>query len=322
MSDNIKVLLVGCGYMGKEYVKVLNDMGICPLVVGNSQVGTSKFKEKTGIEALPGGLDDNIEKIRQWKPEFAIVATPILQLCRHTDELIDVGIKNILVEKPVGLDLTMVQGISNKAAQNSANVYVAYNRRFYASVDGAKRIIENDGGLKSMIFEFTEWADKIADIENPLEEKRNWLLANSTHVIDLAFYLGGMPREIKCFTGGEDKLDWHPQAAIYSGAGVTEKDVLFSYSANWDGPGRWSLEFITKYHRLILKPLEELKIQDRNSVVISDYSLEDSADKEFKPGLYQMVSAFLNHKKGVLKTINDHCIFMQTVDMIARLNMN
>lgn len=62
MSDNIKVLLVGCGYMGKEYVKVLNDMGICPLVVGNSQVGTSKFKEKTGIEALPGGLDDKLKK--------------------------------------------------------------------------------------------------------------------------------------------------------------------------------------------------------------------------------------------------------------------
>ena len=84
-------------------------------------------------------------------------------------------------------------------------------------------------------------------------------MANSTHVVDLAFFLGGAPEKISSYVGG--KLDWHPNGSIFSGAGITKNNTLFSYNANWEAPGRWGVEVITNKSRLILRPLEKLQIQ-------------------------------------------------------------
>ncbi len=49
MSNNIKVLLIGCGYMGIECTKVLTAQGIRPIVVGRGK-GKQKFsKKKQGL---------------------------------------------------------------------------------------------------------------------------------------------------------------------------------------------------------------------------------------------------------------------------------
>ena len=68
-------------------------------------------------------------------------------------------------------------------------------------------LVESDGGIKSLSFDFTEWADKISLLEKPQEVKDRWILSNSSHVLDLAFYLVGKPKEIFCFQGGS--IDWH-----------------------------------------------------------------------------------------------------------------
>ena len=49
----------------------------------------------------------------------------------------------------------------------------------------------------------------------------------------------------------------------FSGAGISISGALFSYQANWQSAGRWSVEILTKKNRLILCPLEELKVQKR-----------------------------------------------------------
>ena len=44
----------------------------------------------------------------------------------------------------------------------------------------------------------------------------------------------------------------------FCGAGLSKNNIPFSYQANWDAPGRWSLEVLTKYRRYVLRPMEEL----------------------------------------------------------------
>ncbi len=151
----------------------------------------------------------------------------------------------------------------------------------------------------------------------PKEEgvKEQWLLHNSTHVMDLAFYLGGRPKEISCYTAGS--LNWHPSGSIYSGAGITENGALFSYQANWESPGRWGVEVLTKKHRLILRPLERLHIQNIGSVAVEEVSLEDELDKKFKPGLYLQVQAFVEGKTSNLPDIQGQSINLHYYQMIG-----
>jgi predicted dehydrogenase len=291
---NKNILLIGAGQMAIDYHKVLNDLEVPFTVVGRGESSAKLYFEKTGVKPIVGGLKAFL--LDNPKPcSHAIVAVGVEKLAQTTSQLLEYGIKNILVEKPAGLNKEEIESVSKLTKKNNANVYVAYNRRFYASVLKAKEIIENDGGVISFNFDFTEWSHEIEKLEKASGVKENWFLTNSTHVVDLAFYLGGEPKKIASFISGG--LDWHPSASIFSGAGVSEAGALFSYQANWESAGRWSVEMLTKRNRLLFRPLEKLQIQKRGSVQINlvediDYSL----DETYKPGLFLQTSSFLNLK--------------------------
>lgn len=292
MSYNLsskKVILFGTGKMGVEYSKVLKHLGVDFSVVGRSKAGAKRFYSQTGIMALPKGFLAWKEKC-ETNIEFAIVAVSVEELSKIAINLIDSGVRKILVEKPAGVDTEEIELLKDKAKETGTKTIIAYNRRFYSSLLESQKIIKEDGGVRSFSFEFTEWGHLIP--ENIKEcVKRNWFLANSTHVVDMAFFLGGEPKEFKSFTAGG--CDWHPIATVFSGAGVTKNGALFSYHANWGGPGRWGVEVITDSHRLIFRPLEKLQVQLKGSVAIEFVEIDDQIDKDFKAGLFRQTEYFL-----------------------------
>ena len=308
MSDNLSknIWLVGAGQMAIDYHNVLNDLKVPFTVVGRGIESATSFTEKTGVRPFSGGLSSFLSK----GPEpcsHAIVAVGVEKLAEITKELLGYGIKNILVEKPAGLNKEEIELVGKLTKEKNANVFVAYNRRFYASVLKTKEIIKADGGITSFNFEFTEWSHEIEKLEKAEGIKENWFLANSSHVIDLAFYLGGKPEKISCYTAGG--LDWHPSASIFSGAGVSETGALFSYQANWESAGRWSVEILTNEHRLILRPMEKLQIQKRGSIAqefdeMIDYTLDD----RYKPGLFLQSKYYLNGPNSDLCAISDQLL--------------
>ena len=292
MSDNLsskKVVIFGTGKMGVEYSKVIQHLGVNFSVVGRSEAGVERFYTETGIRAIPHGFSAWRKKYKG-DVEFAIVAVSVEELSETTINLMDIGVKKILLEKPAGLNTEEVKLVRDKAEETGTNIIIGYNRRFYASVLKAQEIIQKDGGVESFNFEFTEWVHTIPD-HIKAEVKQNWFLANSTHVADLAFFLGGEPKYMASFTAGG--CDWHPAATIFCGAGVTCDGALFSYQANWFAPGRWSAEFLTCQHRLILRPLEKLHVQFPKSVAVELLAIDDRLDIDFKPGLYKQTDFFL-----------------------------
>ncbi|MCM3760896.1 Gfo/Idh/MocA family oxidoreductase [Alkalihalobacillus oceani] len=313
MYDYIReeeLLLVGTGNMAQQYSKVLQAQNIPFYVIGRSEKGTMRFEENTGISAFPNGVSSYIQTGRPL-PKQAVVAVNVENLYNVATELIDNGVKRILIEKPGGLHFTEVKMLLEKAQKRSVEIFVAYNRRFYSSVIEAQRIIEFDGGVTSFQFDFTEWSHKVEKLNKPKEVLENWLFCNSSHVIDLAFFLGGVPKSIQSYKNGE--LDWHKNGAIFVGSGVSEREALFSYQANWKAPGRWGIELFTKKTRLILQPLEELYIQSLGSLSIDKVQIEDSLDRQFKPGLYKQIEAFKNHKKEHLLDLRSHLLLCNSV---------
>lgn len=313
MADT--VLLVGSGYMGIEYAKVLKHLNIPMTVVSRGLQSSEKFEQETGIRAIPGGIEKWLVNEKQY-PDAAIVCVTENMLGDVTRRLIQAGIKSILVEKPGGLSSDDIRSVERYASNYKADVYVGYNRRFHTSTLKGKEIIQEDGGVTSFNFEFTEWSHVIEGLQKAEGVKEEWFLANSTHVIDLAFYLGGVPKEICTFTSGG--THWHPTASVYVGAGKSEKGALFSYQANWEAPGRWSTEILTRKHRLIFRPLEKLQIQKIGSIAIEEVSLDDKLDKEFKPGLYRMVDSFIAEDKQGLQPIGEQVRWLEFYEKINK----
>lgn len=291
MSDHVKKIgLIGLGLMAQDYAKVLYALQVPVVAIGRSETKVHAFKEATGIDAISGGIEKYLENNPVF--ETCIVAVDLLQLAPVTMYLLNKGVKNILLEKPGGMSVSEIDSVRQLAALKKANVYIAYNRRFFASVLKAKELIEADGGVKSIHFEFTEWSHIIRNLEKPTEVKEKWMLANSSHVIDMAFYLAGSPEHMQSFQTGT--LDWHSKAAVFGGAGLTKKGALFTYHANWASAGRWGVEVMTSKRKLILCPLEKLKEMKVGEIKISDVDLEDADDIQFKPGLKKQVEAFLH----------------------------
>ena len=128
-------------------------------------------------------------------------------------------------------------------------------------------------------------------------------MANSSHVADLAFFLGGKPKTFHAYTAGAGGLSWYKMGSIFSGAGVSENGALFSYQANWQSGGRWGVEIMTPKRRLILRPLEKLFIQERGSFEIKEEEIDYMIDKNFKAGFYKQVKAFLSGQTEDLLTV-------------------
>jgi predicted dehydrogenase len=293
--------LIGAGPMSIDYAKVLKALAVNFIVIGRGNSSSQKFEDITQISVIKGGLNSFLEN-KPAAPVQAIVSVGVEALKDVSVALLRYGIKNILVEKPAGLNLEEISDIEKLSKSLAARVWVAYNRRFYTSVQKAREIIDEDGGLTSFNFEFTEWSHKIEKISKAAGVKESWFLANSSHVVDLAFFIGGNPEKISCYTAGG--LSWHPSASIFSGAGKTKAGVLFSYQANWNAPGRWSVEFLTRNHRLILRPLELLQIQKKGSIEIEPVNLDDKLDRDFKPGLFKQVEFFINGSHSNLCSIH------------------
>jgi predicted dehydrogenase len=291
----MKVILVGTGPIGMEYAKVLKALSIDVVACGRNEERSVKFSRDTGLETIAGGIENFLRS--HVCPEVAIVAVSEAQLGVVTKGLVEAGAKRILVEKPGARNAMEIYELVKLAKEKGCDIRVGYNRRFYASVLRAHEMIKEDGGVTSFNFEFTEWAHRIEPLVKEPGVKELWFLHNSTHIIDLAFHLCGFPSQLNAISEG--KLSWHPKAR-FVGSGISERGAVFSYFADWEAPGRWSLEILTRRRRLIFRPVEDLLVQAIGGIAIESVKLDNMLDVQFKPGYYRQVEAFFSEPNKLL----------------------
>tara|TARA_B100000886_G_scaffold337440_1_gene298151 strand:- start:33 stop:986 length:954 start_codon:yes stop_codon:yes gene_type:complete len=297
------VILIGCGLMSIEYYKVLESLNKNVEVIGRGNISAKKFEEKTKKEVYKKGLNNYLENFQV--PKFAIVAVGINQLYEVVLILVKAGIKNILLEKPGDIDIENILRIRNFAEENKCQIWIGYNRRFNASILKLKDLIIKDGGISSLFFEFTEFSEKIKELNTPENIKNKWLIANSSHVIDLVFHLIGRPNPEKFFPIHRGGLGWHKASSIFVGSGESDKNIPFSYISDWNCPGRWGIKVMTQKKTYLLKPLEKLKFITRNHLDPIEYELDDTNDENFKPGLYLQCKSFLEETNDNLCSISE-----------------
>jgi len=295
MSNHLEVLVVGAGKIAQEYVKVLIALDTKPIVVtrgvNKAELINSLFEN---ITVITGGIESFLSN-NSTLPDYAIVATPAPTLFNISRLLIESGVRNILIEKPGVFNYQHAMELSEMAKIHGSKVSIGFNRRAFQSVQRAKEIIENDGGIVSMHFDFSEaiYRQSEKDLARYDEESLSyWGIANSSHVIDLAFYLLGPIKHLKTARYGDD-ITWHKNGSIFMGFGESLNGVPFSYHSNWNCPGRWRIEVMTSHRKLIFSPLEQLSQQTLHSFHIEDVKIDTVIDNKYKPGYCLQVKRFI-----------------------------
>jgi predicted dehydrogenase len=313
-ENNEAILLVGAGKMAVEYAKALALLDIRPIVLGRGAASAAEFSKHTGITPSTGPLADQLTKLAQI-PSTAIVAVNAQYLAAVTTQLLHLGVKRLLVEKPAALDIDEMAGLVKAVEAAGAEVFLGYNRRFMSSVLRAKEMVKEDGGILSVKFDFSEPARRIAQLDKPQRELDTWFYGNSSHVVDLAFHFFGEPVNLSGDVSGG--VSWHPAAGIFSGHGRNADGALLTWHANWMAPGRWGVEVMTPERRLILQPLEKLRVQSQTGFDEVAIDLDDADDKACKPGLLNQIRAFLSGEPaGILPELRDHARYMQYYEIV------
>ena len=98
---------------------------------------------------------------------------------------------------------------------------------------------------------------------------------------------------------------------------MTDQNVLFSYFADWEAPGRWGIEVLTRKNRLILRPIEQLQVTPLGSVKVEPVPLENKLDQNFKPGLYRQVDAFMRQDATHFCTLEEQVKHTELYSKIA-----
>jgi predicted dehydrogenase len=286
-----KIAIVGAGYMAQEHAKAMHSLPDVE-IAGFCSRTRSRAEALAQTYSVP--VFDTIEEMYETTRADAVVVT-VNELSMPT--VCDACFRFpwvCLLEKPVGVDLVAAKRILDNSRQSGNRSYVALNRRSYSATRQALSELAADDSPRLISILDQEDQEAARGAGQPEEVVRNWMYANSIHLIDyLSFLARGDVVSV------EHGVPWSPDAP-----GFVVAIVRFSsgdvgvYQAVWNAPGPWSVSVTNRSLRLEMRPIEKLAVQRRGDRRLTEVSPE-SIDSEYKPGLRcqaeQLVEALKGH---------------------------
>jgi predicted dehydrogenase len=229
--------------------------------------------------------------------------------------------KPVLAEKPIGFTSSSLDSL----LPGTRNVVVGFNRRFYASVQEAKRFIAS-GAPCLLHLELPESVQ--VDSKTGIQDVSR-VATNSTHGFDLINYVtGGLTIESVYSVGSAG--DNRGRVLIAK----SKRGDLCSVSANWNAPANFSLTIDRGNERFELRPLEigalyrgmevvpptvETPLRTYKPIKVTNFAPSDD-NSALKPGFLGQSQALLNQIDGkhsdVAATLHDAKIALQFAEAL------
>ena len=294
----MKLALIGCGNIAKFHIEAFNSLGVnidhCASSLNSSTI--NKFADKYKI---PNVWADPIKLAKAqnvW--DGIIICTPTKFIPRYLEILLEFR-KPILVEKPVSIGIDYLKKFKTHYPKY---VQVAYNRRFYHTVNYAKNFIENSRGkhLCKLIL-----PEKVIDNKNKTKRFEK-IYENSAHGIDLLFYLF---KSLKIEYVTKLNLNSFDSSRIAILRTKDNHKCIIIFNSN--SPDNFSIEIENGKQRILLSPFEKVKLFEglkkidpskhfplRTYNPILKFEKDnfqfDMSTNRIKPGFYEQSKDFLN----------------------------
>jgi predicted dehydrogenase len=298
--------------MAREHLKAFKDVPGAEVAGIYSRTATraEKLGADFGIPLVTASIAELYEKTRA---ALVVISVPELSVREVSLE----AFKHpwtCLIEKPAGYDLADAEAIADAAARLRRTAFVALNRRHHSSTRVVLEDLAQHPGPR--LIQVLDQEDQIAarNANQPELVVRNWMYANSIHLIDYLTFLGRGR-----ITAVETIAPWTPDDPHYVASKIAyESGDIGIYTAVWNGPGPWAISVSTREKRWELRPLEQAAFQ-----VYGSRKLEPVAphewDVKFKPGLRAQAEEAVKAATGErhsLPTLKDAIASMRLVHAI------
>lgn len=149
------VMVVGLGQMGKLYVEKLIQSGVAPdRIIGididpeKVLVAREKFPDVSFYKTCDDVIHPYTDDLQIWNHGFidtAIVATNTPSHHRVIIDLMERGVRNILCEKPLGLNMSAVDEIADAMVRCEAQIYTAFLMSFSPAILHVIKRMQDEG---------------------------------------------------------------------------------------------------------------------------------------------------------------------------------
>ena len=280
-----RLALLGTGNIANFHVEAFKKAGF-EITFGAATLNSKKIKFFAKKHSLKKIFLDPLDLFRNEKEwDFLLVSIPTEKNKDYLPRILQLG-KPCLIEKPVSADFKYLSRFSKN---DFPFIRVAYNRRFYSTIQFAKDFIKKEGPVYTCI--------QMPEIVKPAGNYTN-VFNNSAHGIDLINYLFEKTNiaHKSCFSKDSGRL------IILK----SEKNDLINLVMNWNSPSNFQINIEAKEKRLELKPFEDSNLFEGMEVV---HPTKILPVRRYLPRRTFGVSSFPNQKNlfkpGFLEQANE-----------------
>lgn len=263
-----KLAIIGTGNISKFHCEAFRKAGFdLSHAAGSKDSKRSiEFGKFHSIENISSDPYKILDDYKRW--DVLLLAIPTEKNIDYLDEIIRIN-KPALIEKPVATDPDSISHFDQDA---HPNIRVAYNRRFYATMQRAKKFIQEE----SFVHARMELPEKVIS-------KGNYdnVLLNSCHGIDILYFLF---KEMEIINVHHYEEDLGRLVTLKS-----ERDDLINLTMNWNSPSNFILVLEGNKKKLEIRPFEDSNIYEGMNI------LEPSDDlplRRFVPKTVESVTSF------------------------------
>ncbi len=148
MKKTFKVAVVGCGTICANHINALTRLDNVK-IVALCDINTAKAEKVKAQYALDSVIYDSYEKMLESEALDAVhVATPHYLHAPMAISALSHDI-NVFLEKPICITTDEIEQLIDAEANSRGKVCVCFQNRFNPSVALARKLIDEDGGIKS-----------------------------------------------------------------------------------------------------------------------------------------------------------------------------
>jgi len=271
-----RLAMLGTGDIANFHIEAFKKAGF-EINMCASRLDSKRAEQFADTHSIENYYRDPFELIKDHKNwDIILLAIKTEDNFQYLNKIIDLD-KLCLIEKPVSTDLNLLKDYT---ASSYPKIRIAYNRRFYKTMQIAKTFI-NENSPVICRMELPEYMNP--DSPNKYES----VLGNSVHGVDLLRYLFG---ELKIVN--TTKLHSpYGRSSILKSNNKDKIDLLM----NWNSPSNFSLNIEANGKRLELKPFETSKLFKGMDII---EPTEDLPLRRYIPKVIEEFSSFPNKKNN------------------------
>ena len=215
MSERFRAGLIGCGGIARAHMRGYRQLeGV--EVVAAAEIDADRLRPFADTWNIPGRYTDYQVMLEQESLDIVSVCTPPFVHCAPTVACAESGVRGILCEKPMAMNLSEADQMLEACERAGTRLQIDHVYRFERNFQKVKELVEG-GAIGDLIVISGKCVGPPRRSEHWNGQYRfgggGWLMAQGTHLFDLFRLYGGDP--VWCFANVER---WRPGVTIEDAA--------------------------------------------------------------------------------------------------------